>query len=140
MFLKSVLKVSKKLSKIFFSNEKKTKKIKKKSKKKNQKKIKKKFFLNSPPRKKNLKKSPQKSKKKIFNSPPKKFQKNLSKKVYLLTYGNVKKPVWERETRIIILCVLTYIGPIDDNVLVSTRGYTGKRLPWRHEKCYTIVQ
>ena len=34
------------------------------------------------------------------------------------------KSLFERETRIIILCVLTYIGPIDDNVLVSTRGYT----------------
>ena len=36
-----------------------------------------------------------------------------------ITYGNAKS-LFERETRIIILCVLTYIGLFDDNVLAKT--------------------
>ena len=52
------------------------------------------------------------------NHPQKKFKKCFQKS--LLTYGNAES-LFEIKTRIIILCVLTYIGPIAEYACFSTK-------------------
>ena len=59
-------------------------------------------------------------KNKLKKSPPKSFKKCFQKS--LLTYGNAKS-LFERETRIIILCVLTYIGPLAEHACFYTIMY-----------------
>ena len=94
--------------------------------------------MSKPPQKKFkiIQKIPPPQKKKKKNH-PKKVLKNFSKQVYLLTYGNAES-LFERETRIIILCVLTYIGPIAECAYFSAIMYWSAHVGTQENGCHDV--